>query len=97
MAGPSWWGVILVTPTLEKILRVHARFIPADSDINPEMSLESLGVDSIGMIELILQIETEFDLEIPAEQITPETFATPASIWRLLSEINPKLDQSQQS
>lgn len=85
------------TQKLEKILRAHARFTAADSDINPDMSLASLGVDSLGIIELVVEIEDEFDLEIPPDQITPETFATPTSIWQLLCRIDPKLVESQSS
>lgn len=82
---------------LKKMLRSHARFIAADADITADMPLASLGVDSLGLIELVGQIEDQFDLEIPAEQITPETFATPASIMHLLHQIDPKLAESQPS
>jgi len=83
--------------SLEKVLRMHARFISNGADIGPDMSLASLGIDSLGMIELVVKLEGEFDLEIPPEQITPETFATPASIWKLLCQLNPKLTESQPS
>jgi acyl carrier protein len=82
---------------LEWILRAHARFIATGTAINPDMSLTSLGVDSLGILQMIVQIEDEFDLEIPPEQITPETFSTPASIWQLLCKIDPKLAESQLS
>ncbi|HTP16704.1 MAG TPA: acyl carrier protein [Streptosporangiaceae bacterium] len=87
----------MLAPSLEQILRTHARFIAAGADINPDMALASLGVDSLDMIDLIVKIEDEFDLEIPPEQVTPETFSTPASIWRLLCQINPELAESQSS
>lgn len=86
-----------MTQSLEKILRAQARFLAADADITPDMSLASLGIDSLGLIELVFEIEGEFDLEIPPKQITPETFATPASIWRLLYQIDPTLAESQPS
>lgn len=79
---------------LEQILRKHARFIATGTDINADTSLASIGVDSLDIIELIVQIEDNFDLEIPAEQVTPQTFATPASIWELLCELEPKLAES---
>jgi acyl carrier protein len=82
---------------LEKILRTHARFIPNNADISSDMSLASLGIDSLGIIDLVVKLEGEFDLEIPPEHITPETFATPASIWKLLCELDPKLSESQPS
>lgn len=79
---------------LEQILRKHARFIAAGADIGPDMSLASIGVDSLDIIELIVQIEDNFDLEIPPERVTPQTFATPASIWELLCQLDPKLAES---
>jgi acyl carrier protein len=85
----------LLAHDLEIVLRTHARFVAAGDDIDPDMPLASLGVDSLDMIELLVKIEDEFDLEIPPEQVTPETFATPASIWRLLCQIDPTLAERQ--
>jgi acyl carrier protein len=92
-------GGVLLTPAqnLEKILRAHARFIPASADIPADISLASLGIDSLAMIELVVKIEDEFDLEIPPGRISPETFSTPASIWQLLCQLDPKLVENQPS
>jgi acyl carrier protein len=87
----------MLDQNLEKILRVHARFTAADSYIDPDMPLALLGIDSLGIIELVFKVEDEFDLEIPPEQITPETFATARSIWQLLCQIDPRLVESQSS
>jgi acyl carrier protein len=84
-----------LTPELEKVLREHTRYVSADAELDPDMPLASLGVDSLDLIELIVQIEDVFDLEIPPEDVNPETFATPASIWRMLCQINPKLAESE--
>ena len=90
--GPS-----LLALSLEQILRSHARFVAAGADIDPDMPLASLGVDSLDIIELLVKVEDEFDLEIPPDRVTPETFSTPASIWRLLCQIDPKLAESRSS
>lgn len=79
---------------LEDILHEHARFIAVDSSIQSDMTLASLGIDSLDIIELIVKIEDEFDLEIPPERVTPDTFSTPDSIWRLLCQLDPKLVES---
>ena len=84
-------------PKLEQILRAHARFLSAGIDIDPELSLASLGVDSLDIIELVVQIEGEFDMEIPPDRVTPETFSTPASIWRLLCQLDPNFAVSESS
>ena len=80
---------------LEKILRTYARLIADSDEINPDTSIASLGIDSLDMFELIVCIEDDFDIAIPAERITPQTFATPATIWQLLCQIDPTLGGSQ--
>ena len=82
---------------LEQILRAHARFLAADTSIDPDLSLGLLGVDSLDIIELVVQIEGKFDVEIPPDRVTPETFSTPASIWRLLCQLDPELSASESS
>ena len=76
---------------------MHARFLADGIDIDPDLSLASLGVDSLDLIELVIQIEGKFGMEIPPDQVTPETFSTPASIWRLLCQLDPELAASESS
>jgi acyl carrier protein len=87
----------MVHGDLEKILRTHARFLAPDTEIDPDLSIASLGVDSLDIIELVVQLEGQFDVEIPLDQVTPETFATPGSIWRLLCQLDPELAASESS
>lgn len=82
---------------LEKILRTHARFVAPGTDIDPDLPIASLGVDSLDIIELVVQLEGKFDVEIPLDQVTPETFATPSSIWRLLCQLDPELAANESS
>jgi acyl carrier protein len=49
------------------------------------------------MVEMVVQLEGKFDVEIPADEITPEAFSTPGSIWRLLCQLNPELAASESS
>jgi acyl carrier protein len=87
----------LLYADLEQILRTHARFLAPGTDIDPDLSISSLGVDSLDIIELVVQLEGKFDVEIPLDQVTPETFSTPRSIWRLLCELDPELAASESS
>lgn len=87
----------MLEPALSQILRTHARYMANSTDIDQDMPLAKLGVDSLGIIELIVAIEDRFDLEIPPQQVTPETFATPASIWELLCRLDPGLAASESS
>lgn len=49
--------------------------------------LSELGLSSIKMVGLMLAIEAEFDLTIPQEEITPESFHSIVSIETMLERI----------
>ena len=49
---------------IEAIARAKQR--PA-GEITPESSFEELGIDSLDSIEILFQLEEEFDLDIPDE------------------------------
>ena len=87
----------MLNADLERVLRANARFLASGTDIDPELALASLGVDSLDIIELVVQLEGKFDVELPVDQVTPETFSTPASIWRLLCQLDPELAVSESS
>jgi len=49
-----------------------------------EARLSELGMSSIKMVNLMLAVETEFDLTIPQGDITPDNFRSVATIEALL-------------
>jgi acyl carrier protein len=46
------------------------------------------GLTSIDMVSLMLAVEAEFDIMIPASEITPENFRTISMIEALILRIN---------
>ena len=64
----------------EQTLRRHLRLVAADEPIPPEASLVSVGLDSIGTINLLLDIEETFNVSLPGALLTPETFRTRATL-----------------
>lgn len=55
--------------------------------ISPETSLDMLGVDSLGMMELLFEIEKAFGIVIPNEPIELETVGQVAAyINKLVAE-----------
>lgn len=54
----------------EKVKDIVANQLGVDIDsITPESSfIEELGADSLDVVELIMALETEFDLEIPEDE-----------------------------
>ncbi|HLK71141.1 MAG TPA: phosphopantetheine-binding protein [Steroidobacteraceae bacterium] len=55
-----------------------ARPLPIDA------RLADLGMSSLKMVNLMLTLEVQFDLAIPQSEITPENFASIASVEALI-------------
>ena len=54
-------------------------------------TLAEIGIASIDMVSLLLAIESEFDLEVPAPEITTEVFRSIATIDALVCRMLPHL------
>jgi acyl carrier protein len=52
---------------------VLARFSLEEEDLTLETTFESVGADSLDIVELIMEIEEEFDVEIPDEDMKKMT------------------------
>ncbi|MEV4466182.1 phosphopantetheine-binding protein [Micromonospora echinofusca] len=74
-------------PAFEPLIRERSRLLSADAPLEPDQSLTELGVDSLEVVELIVNLETEFDIEIPPELLQPEVFATPGTIWNAVRSL----------
>jgi len=49
--------------------------------------LRSLGMSSLDMVNLVLSVESEFDLSIPEADITPAKFRSIATIGELVGSL----------
>ncbi|MEY8827631.1 acyl carrier protein [Sedimentitalea sp. XS_ASV28] len=79
----------------EKVIAIIAEQAVLDpSDVTMDSTLESLGIDSLGLVESIFAIEEEFDISIPfnANEPTQSDFdissvaAIVAGIEKLVAE-----------
>jgi acyl carrier protein len=50
-----------------------------------EMSLETIGVDSVGMIELVFALEERFSIQILEDEVAPENFTSIESLMSLVT------------
>jgi len=56
--------------TLEKVKELLAEHLDIDaSEINGETSFEDLGIDSLDTVEIIMELEEEFGIEIKSDEI----------------------------
>lgn len=62
-----------MTDIKSRVIQIIAEQAVLDpSDIAPESTLESLGIDSLGLVETIFSIEEAFDISIPFNANEPE-------------------------
>lgn len=71
----------------EDILRRALPFISADETLGSDVSLRDLGLDSMGMVELLADLESGYNVRFRDEALTMETFATTAVLWGVLSSM----------
>lgn len=59
----------------EKLVNYAARQLELDaSEINPESTFESLGIDSLDIVEMIMDLESELGIELDMEDQKITTF-----------------------
>lgn len=70
----------------EDILRKYLPLLPADRSITPELDLGECGLDSLGTVGLLLELEGGFNIMIPDEMLTTTMFRTAGSLWQVVAE-----------
>lgn len=70
----------------QDILRPHLPYANS-GDLADDDELASLGLDSMGVVQLLADLEDHFDTELPDDILNEETFATAGSLWRVLSTL----------
>ncbi|MFD5478825.1 phosphopantetheine-binding protein [Streptomyces hawaiiensis] len=73
--------------TFESLLRAYLPLLPTESPLAEDASLAQLGLDSLGTVGMLVELEETFEVTIPDESLTPETFATPIVLWRTVDSL----------
>lgn len=76
----------------EQLVRSRCRLAEPDLPLDPSRTLVQLGVDSLEVVDLIVDIEDTYHLQMPEELLTPEVFTSPATIWQALRGLVPSED-----
>lgn len=71
----------LVTFSAEEIANqlcvfLRENILAPQIEVTSDTALSEIGVDSFSLMELVLFIERQFGLELPAEALTPENIAS---------------------
>jgi acyl carrier protein len=79
-------GTRQVSMARERLIALVEQILgrPSDGAFPVEERLSDLGMSSIKMVNLMLAVESEFDIMIPQSDITPENFHSVAAIEALI-------------
>jgi len=75
-----------VPAQFQEVLRPHLPYAGA-GDFDSDDDLASLGLDSMGVVQLLADLEDHYQVELPDEIVNEETFATVGSLWQVLSTL----------
>ncbi|MDQ1024743.1 acyl carrier protein [Streptomyces umbrinus] len=71
----------------ERVLRDVIPAIGSEIELAPDLQLKSLGASSLTLVQLLLQLEHEYEIEISDELLDFRIFTTPASLWEAFSKV----------
>jgi len=72
---------------MDELLEILKEAKP-EVDFSSEKSLIDNGVlDSFDVVQLVMKLNEEFDIEIGAEEITPENFNSADSMWAMIQRL----------
>ncbi|MFJ4849666.1 phosphopantetheine-binding protein [Streptomyces sp. NPDC088733] len=74
----------------EDILRGHLPFLGAQEPLAEDLPLRELGLDSMGTVELLSDLETAYGVHFRDDNLTPATFHTPAALWAVIDGLRPR-------
>ena len=80
----------------DRLLALVEQILSANSITGPISAVDpltSIGLASIDMVHLMLAVEAEFNITIPAEDITPDNFYSITAIEALIVKVDPGLSR----
>jgi acyl carrier protein len=84
MAGSDW------PEEFEALLRCHLSDAGESQVVGVNDSLTNLGLDSLATVGLLMELEETFDIIVPVEMLTPDSFRTPGSLWEMVSGLRDR-------
>lgn len=72
---------------MEELLEILEELHPDVDFLNHDKLIDDKILDSFDIITLIAEINDEFDVAIPADQIIPENFNSSKSLYKLIETL----------
>ena len=90
MSPPPHSQLDTVPTARERLLSLIRQILGPAAAARPlpiDVRLADLGMTSIQMVSLMLGVESEFQLTIPSQEITPENFASIGAVESMLQRL----------
>jgi len=71
----------------ERILREHLLDLDASHEVTVDLVLTDYGLDSIGIVNLMVALEDGFGITFPDELLVTGTFSTAGTLWAVVREV----------
>ncbi|GAA3028199.1 acyl carrier protein [Actinokineospora globicatena] len=81
MTGSPW------SAEFERVLRGYLPLHGPDARLRPDDSLADLGLDSMATVGLLVDVEEEFGIALADDDLTDQTFASPAALWAVVDRL----------
>jgi acyl carrier protein len=75
----------------EALLRAHLPFLASAEELRPELELREFGLDSLGVVDLLVSLESEYDVRLTDDILSMDTFATPGALWAALATLRESI------
>ncbi|MFE0650153.1 phosphopantetheine-binding protein [Streptomyces sp. NPDC059534] len=79
---------VLIPRAFQDMVRPFLPYADA-GELGASDELAALGLDSMGVVQLLAALEEGYDLEFADEALNQDTFATIGSLWQTVSEALP--------
>jgi acyl carrier protein len=72
----------------EKIIRQRLPAIPLDDPVPPDQSLFELGLDSVGAVTLLTELEDHFNIQFDDHLLDLDLFSGVSYLWQAVQRLS---------
>ena len=72
---------------METVLEILSELHPDVDMQNHTALIDEHVLDSFDIVTIVAEVNAEFDVSIPAEELLPENFNSAAALWKLIERL----------
>jgi acyl carrier protein len=73
--------------TFEELLQHHVPYVEPGAAVPPDVPLVEQGVDSAGLLRLMMAVENAYAIQFAMDQLNESVFRTARSVWAATTDI----------